>query len=182
MRNLDGFRVAALATDGFEESELLEPMKALTDSGARVFVISPKKGEIQAAIHDSDKGAKIKVDRALNDANAEDYDAVLIPGGTVNADRMRAEPGVQAFLQAMQQSKKPIAVICHGPWELVSAGLVKGRTLTSFHSLKDDIINAGGNWVDQETVVDGNWLSSRSPEDLPAFNKAMNTLFAESRR
>ncbi len=95
---------------------------------------------------------------------------------------MRAEPGVQAFLQAMQQSKKPIAVICHGPWELVSAGLVKGRTLTSFHSLKDDIINAGGNWVDQETVVDGNWLSSRSPEDLPAFNKAMNTLFAESRR
>jgi len=181
MNDLHGFRVAALATNGFEESELLEPMKALKASGAEVFVVSPKEGEIQAAVHDTEKGTKIKVERPVSGAKAQDYDAVLIPGGTVNADRMRAEPAVQSFLQAMQKSKKPFAVICHGPWELVSAGLVKGRKLTSFHTLKDDIINAGGSWVDQETVVDDNWVSSRSPQDLPAFNTAMIKLFAASR-
>lgn len=182
MADLQDFRVAALATDGFEESELLEPMKALQDSGAQVFVLSPNQGEIQAAVHDTEKGSKVKVDRAINGASTRDYDAALIPGGTVNADRMRTEPGLQAFLQAMQKEGKPIAVICHGPWELVSAGLVKGRSLTSFHTLKDDIVNAGGNWRDEETVVDGNWLSSRSPKDIPAFNKAMLDLFASSRR
>lgn len=180
--NLQGFRVAALATDGFEESELIQPMKALKDAGAEVSVLSPKQGEIQGAIHDTEKGAKVKVDRPIQGADAQDYDAVLIPGGTVNADNMRAEPAVQAFLKALQASKKPFAVICHGPWELVSAGLVKGRTLTSYHTLKDDIVNAGGNWQDKETVVDANWLSSRSPQDLPAFNKAMIELFSAARR
>jgi protease I len=182
VNNLHGFRVAALATNGFEQSELTEPMKALQAAGAAVSVVSPKQGEIQAAIHDADKGAKVKVDRSIKDAKEQDYDGVLIPGGTVNADQMRAVPEVQSFLKAMQQKGKPFAVICHGPWELVSAGLVKGRTLTSYHTLKDDIVNAGGTWQDKETVVDDNWVTSRSPQDIPAFNKAMIELFSAARR
>jgi protease I len=178
MSELSGFRVAVLATDGFEEPELTEPVKALREAGAWVTILSPKAGEIQGVRHDIDKTIKVKVDRPLKGASAEEFDAVHLPGGALNADAMRMVPEVQAFLRAMQEAGKPIAVICHAPWELVSAGLVRGRTLTSYHTIQDDIRNAGGRWVDREVVEDGNWVSSRQPADLPEFNRAMIRLFA----
>jgi protease I len=177
---LSGFRVGVLATDGFEEPELTEPVKALREAGARVTILSPKTGEIQGVRHDIDKTIKVKVDRALKDVRAEEFDGVLLPGGALNADAMRMVPEVQAFLREMQDAGKPLGVICHAPWELVSAGLVRGRTLTSYHTLQDDIRNAGGRWVDREVVEDGNWVSSRQPDDLPAFNQALIRLFARS--
>ena len=180
MSELNGFRVAVLATDGFEDSELTEPVKALREAGAHVTILSPKPGEIQGVRHDIDKTIKVKVDRTIKDANPEEFDAVHLPGGTLNADAMRMVPEVQAFLRAMQDAGKPFSVICHAPWELVSAGLVRGRTLTSYHTLQDDIRNAGGNWVEREVVEDGNWVTSRQPDDLPAFNRAMLALFSRS--
>jgi len=180
MSQLSGFRVAVLATDGFEEPELTEPVKALRQEGARVTILSPKPGEIQGVRHDIDKTIKVKVDRTLKDVSAEEFDAVHLPGGALNADAMRMVPEVQAFLREMQEAGKPISVICHAPWELVSAGLVSGRTLTSYYTLQDDIRNAGGHWVDREVVEDGNWVSSRQPADLPAFNRALLRRFARS--
>src|SRR5947199_7619297 len=180
MSDLSGFRVAVLATDGFEESELTEPVKALRPAGARPTIVSPKAGEIQGVRHDIDKTIRVAVDRTLADVRAEEFDGVLLPGGALNADAMRMVPEVQAFLREMQDAGKPFAVICHAPWELVSAGLAGGRTLTSYHTIQDDIRNAGGHWVDREVVEDGNWVSSRQPTDLPAFNPAMIRLFARS--
>jgi protease I len=180
MSKLANLRVAVLATDGFEESELTEPVKALKAAGARVTVLSLKPGEIQGVRHDLDKTVKVKVDGTIADARTEDFDAVHLPGGTVNADAMRMAPEVQAFLRAMQDAGKPISAICHASWELVSAGLVRGRTLTSYHTIQDDVRNAGGKWVDREVVEDGNWVTSRQPADLPAFNRAMLGLFAHS--
>ena len=180
MSELSGLRVAVLATDGFEDVELTEPVKALRQAGAQVTILSPRPGEIQGMHHDIDKTIKVKVDRPLRGASAEEFDAVHLPGGALNADAMRMEPEVQAFLREMQDAGKPISVICHAPWELVSAGLVRGRTLTSYHTLQDDIRNAGGEWVDREVVEDGNWVSSRQPADLPAFNRAMIRLFLRS--
>jgi protease I len=181
MSKLSDFHVAVLATDGFEESELREPVKALQDAGAKVTILSLKPGEIQGVRHDLDKTVKVKVDRALGDVRAADFDAVHLPGGTVNADSLRMVPEVQAFLRAMQEAGKPLSALCHAPWELVSAGLVPGRTLTSYHSIQDDVRNAGGAWVDREVVEDGNWVTSRQPSDLPAFNRAMINLFSRSR-
>ena len=178
MSELTDFRVVVLATDGFEESELAEPVKALKKAGAEVTILSLKPGKIQGVQHDLDKTVKVKVDRTIGDVSPEDFDAVHLPGGTVNADSLRTVPEVQAFLRAMQEAGKPIAAICHAPWELVSAGLVPGRTLTSYHTLRDDIRNAGGTWVDREVVEDGNWVTSRQPSDIPAFNKALLALFA----
>jgi protease I len=180
MSELSNFRVAVLATDGFEEPELTEPVKALREAGAHVTILSPRTGEIQGVRHDIDKTIKVKVDRALKDAGAEEFDGVLLPGGALNADAMRMVPEVQAFLREMQDAGKPFAVICHAPWELVSAGLVRGRTLTSYHTLQDDVRNAGGHWVDREVVEDGNWVTSRQPADIPAFNRALIRLFARS--
>jgi protease I len=180
MSELADYRVAVLATDGFEETELTEPVKALQNAGARVTILSLKSGRIQGVRHDRDKTLKVEVDRTLRDVSAEEFDAVHLPGGTVNADSLRMEPEVQAFLRAMQDAGKPIAAICHAPWELVSAGLVRGRTLTSYHTIQDDIRNAGGNWVDREVVEDGNWVTSRQPGDLQAFNRAMLGLFSRS--
>jgi deglycase len=180
MTELSGFHVAVLATDGFEESELTEPVKALREAGARVTILSPKPGEIQGVRHDIDKTIEVKVDRTVKDASAEEFDAVHLPGGALNADAMRMVPEVQAFLRAMQDAGKPFAVICHAPWELVSAGLVRGRTLTSYHTIQDDIRNAGGHWVDREVVEDGNWVTSRQPGDIPAFNRAVIRLFSRS--
>ena len=180
MSKLTDFRVAVLATDGFEDSELTEPVKALRDAGARVTIVSLKPGQIQGVRHDLDKTIKVKVDLTIGDAGAEEFDAVHLPGGTVNADSLRMVPEVQAFLRAMQDAGKPLAAICHAPWELVSAGLVDGRTLTSYHTIQDDIRNAGGRWVDREVVEDGNWVTSRQPGDLPAFNQAMLALFSHS--
>ena len=181
MAKLTDFRVAVLATDGFEESELKEPVQALTDAGAQVTILSLKPGQIQGVRHDLDKTVKVKVDRAIRDVSAEEFDAVHLPGGTVNADSLRLVPEVQAFLRAMQDAGKPLVAICHAPWELVSAGLVRGRTLTSYHTIQDDIRNAGGHWVDQEVVVDNGLISSRKPDDIPAFNRKMIEEFAEGR-
>ena len=181
MSELNGLRVAVLATDGFEEPELTRPVAALRQAGADVTILSPRPGEIQGVRHDLDKTIKVKVDRTLQGAAAKEFDAVHLPGGTVNADAMRAVPEVQAFLRAMQDAGKPFSGICHAPWELVSAGLVGGRTLTSYHTIQDDIRNAGGNWVDREVVEDGNWVTSRQPADLPAFNRAMLALFLRHR-
>ena len=180
MSRLTDFRVAVIATDGFEESELTGPVKALEDEGAQVTILSLEPGLIQGVRHDLDKTVKIEVDRAIRDASAAEFDAVHLPGGTVNADSLRMVPEVQAFLRAMQEAGKPLTAICHAPWELVSAGLVRGRTLTSYHTLQDDVRNAGGNWVDRAVVEDGNWVTSRQPDDLPAFNRAMLELFSRS--
>jgi protease I len=179
MADLNGFRVAVLATDGFEESELTEPVKALEDAGAVVTIVSNKRGEIQGYKH-QEKGQKVRVDRQIDDVTANDFDGVQLPGGAINADTMRAEPAVLAFLKSMQEVGKPIAAICHAPWELVSAGLVRGRTLTGYHTIRDDVINAGGTWFDMEVVEDGNWVTSRQPSDIPAFNRAMLRLFANT--
>jgi len=175
--DLSGLHVAALVTDGFEQSELFEPTKALRHAGARVEVVSPKTGTV-LGFHHFDQGQTVHVDRALRDANPDDYDALLLPGGALNADALRVVPEAQAFARRMQDAGKPIAVICHGPWLLVSAGLARGRRLTSYHTIQDDIRNAGGDWLDQEVVEDANWVSSRQPSDLPAFNRAMLRLFA----
>jgi protease I len=180
MSELTDFRVAVLATDGFEESELTEPVKALKDAGAQVTIVSLKPGKIQGVRHDLDKTVKVKVDRAIGKVSVDDFDAVHLPGGTVNADGLRMVPEVQAFLRAMQEAGKPLAAICHAPWELVSAGLVPGRTLTSYHTLRDDVRNAGGTWVDREVVEDGNWVTSRQPGDLPAFIRTMIAHFSRS--
>jgi protease I len=180
MSELSGCRVAVLATDGFEESELTEPVKALRAAGAQVTILSPKPGEIQGVRHDIDKTIKVKVDHTLKDASADEFDAVHLPGGALNADALRVVPEVKAFLRDMQEAGKPFAVICHAPWELVSAGLVRGRMLTGYHTIQDDVRNAGGHWVDRPVVEDGNWVTSRQPSDLPAFNRAMIRLFARS--
>lgn len=179
MAALQGFRVAVCATDGFEESELTEPAKALKDAGAKVSIVSLKKGTIQGFKH-FDKCATVSVDCAFDGVSPEDFDGVCLPGGALNADTMRVVPEVQSFLRAMQDAGKPIAAICHAPWELISAGLVRGRTLTSYHTIQDDIRNAGGTWVDREVVRDENWVTSRQPSDLPAFNRAMVELFQQT--
>jgi len=177
---LPGIKIAILATDGFEESELMQPRAALEEAGAKTIVISPKENEIQGMKH-HDKSRKVDVDLPLAEADAGDYDAVLLPGGALNADALRVEKAAQEFIREIDRARKPIAVICHGPWLLVSAGLVKGRTLTSYHTIQDDIRNAGGNWRDEEVVRDGNWVSSRQPTDIPAFNREMLALFAQAK-
>ena len=177
---LDGMRVAILVTDDFEQAELVEPRKALDEAGARTTVISPKPGKVRAFKHDELVG-EVDVDTTLNDANPEDFDAVLIPGGALNADALRVVNSAQEFVRYMDDSGRPIAVICHGPWLLVSADLVDGRTLTSYHTIQDDIRNAGGQWMDKEVVRDQNWVSSRQPSDIPAFNREMINMFAELR-
>ncbi len=179
MPGTNGYRVAVLATDGVEEAEITETTQALRQAGANVTVIAPHSGSIQALNH-IDKGQMIPVDKTLDDVAPDDFDALLLPGGAVNADTLRINPKARAFVQAM--ARKPMAVICHAPWELVSAGLVKGRTLTSFPTIQDDVRNAGGNWVDQEVYVDGNLVTSRKPSDIPAFNREMLKLFNLSRQ
>jgi protease I len=175
---LKGMRIAILATDMVEESELIEPRQALEDAGAEVQLVSPKDGSILSA-HHFDQAESYAVDATLEEVEPTDFDGLVLPGGALNADYLRAEPRAQRFVQQADEAGKPIAVICHGPWLLISAGLVDGRRLTSYHTIADDITNAGGEWVDEEVVVDENWLSSRQPDDLPAFNKAMVSHFQE---
>lgn len=177
MNDLSGFHVAVLATNGFEESELLGPVKALKNAGAHITIVSLKEAEIQGMRGDWEKTAKVKVDRTIGAVEAAEFDGVHLPGGTINADAMRMVPEVQQFLRDMQEAKKPIGAICHAPWELVSAGLVLGRTLTSYHTIQDDIKNAGGIWVDAEVVLDDNWVTSRQPSDIPAYSEALISLF-----
>jgi len=167
--DLKGRRVAILATDGFEQIELTSPREALEKAGAKCAIVSLKEGEIQGFKH-HDKADKFKVDLAVAQANANDFDAVLLPGGVINGDALRVDKKAQQFVQEIDRAGKPIFVICHGPWILVSAGLVKGRAITSWPTLQDDIRNAGGNWRDEKVIRDRNWVSSRKPDDLPAFN------------
>lgn len=180
-KKLDGARVAIIATDLFEEAELIEPRKALEEAGAQTVVIAPKAGEIQAVRHDT-KTQKVKVDMTLDDARPNDFDAVLLPGGAMNADALRIEKKAQDFVRNIDGAGKPIAVICHGPWLLISSGLVKGRHITSYKTIQDDVKNAGAKWSDEVSVRDRNWVSSRQPDDLPEFNKKMIELIAESRQ
>lgn len=179
-QKLSGMRVAILVTNDFEQAELVEPKKALEQAGAKPVIISEQAGQVQGMNHDV-KADSFKVDMTFDQARPDDFEAVLLPGGALNADKLRVNPKAQAFVRQFDRVGKPIAIICHAPWLLVSAGLTKGRTLTSYHTIQDDIRNAGGNWQDQEMVRDRNWVSSRSPKDLPAFNRGMLALFGESR-
>jgi protease I len=165
---LEGRRIAVLATDGFEQAELVKPVEGLRAEGATVEVISPKSGEIQGYNH-HEKGDKTKVDRGLAEAKPADYDALVLPGGVINPDALRIEPKAIAFVRDFVQSGKPISAVCHGPWTLIDADGVKGRKMTSWPSLKADLSNAGAQWVDEEVVVDGVLVTSRKPDDLPAF-------------
>ena len=177
MNELKEKRIAVLATNGVEESELTEPVKALREAGARVDVISQKREPIQAFKH-HEPSAKIDVDATLDEVSPERYDAVVLPGGALNADAIRVDPKAKSFVQRMNEEHKPMAVICHAPWLLVSADLARGRTLTSWPTIADDLRNAGANWVDREVVVDDNLVTSRGPKDLPAFNDATRKLIA----
>lgn len=177
-RELEKMRVAILLTDDFEESEMTEPRKALDEAGATTVLIAPHAGEVQGFKHDK-KAGSFKVDLTLEKANPEDFDAVLLPGGALNADALRVEKKAQEFVRAIDGAGKPLAVICHGPWLLVSAGLTRGRKMTSYHTIRDDIRNSGADWRDEEVVRDRNWVSSRQPGDIPAFNREMVRLFSE---
>ncbi len=180
MAKLQGCKVAVLATDGFEQVELQKPVEALRQAGAEVEVVAPHGGEIQGFNH-HDKGDKTPVDCELANANASDYDAIMLPGGVINPDALRLEPKAIAFVRAFVEADKPIAAICHGPWTLIDAGGVEGRTMTSWPSLQTDLRNAGARWVDQEVVVDNGLVTSRRPDDLPAFCEKMVEEFAEGR-
>lgn len=179
-QRLNGRRVAILVTDGFEQKELAEPRKALDEAGAQTQIVSPKAGEVEGWNH-YDKGDKFKVDVPLDTANAADFDALLLPGGVANPDQLRALPKAVEFVKAFFAAGKPVAAICHGPWTLIEAGAVKGRTMTSWHSLKTDLTNAGAKWVDEECVTDNGLVTSRKPQDIPAFNQKMIEEFAEGK-
>jgi protease I len=173
---LEGFRVAALVDDRFEQVELTGPKQALEKEGAKVDIVSRHK-ELTGMKH-HDVGDKFKADVELSKARPDDYDALLLPGGVANGDSLRIVPEAQHFGKQIARENKPIAVICHGGWILISSSLVSGRTVTSWPTLQDDYRNAGAHWIDQEVVVDGNWVSSRKPDDIPAFNREMMRVFA----
>ena len=177
---LQGKKVAILATDGFEQSELLEPRKALEEAGATTEVVSLAAGKIKGW-NEKNWGQEVSVDVPLDSAKPSDYDALLLPGGVMNPDRLRMNQQAVRFVSEIVNAGKPVAAICHGPWTLVETGFLKGRTLTSWPSLKTDIRNAGGEWVDQEVVTDHGLVTSRKPADLPAFNRKMVEEFAEGR-
>ena len=176
---LDGKRIAILAADGVERIELEQPREALREAGARIDIVSLKTGEIQARNHDLEPAGTITVDRAVKDSSAADYDGLILPGGTVNPDKLRADEAAVSFVREFVESGKPVAAICHGPWTLVEAGVVAGRTLTSYPSIRTDLRNAGARVVDEEVVVDGNLITSRSPRDLSAFCSTILRQFAE---
>jgi protease I len=179
-QNLQGKKVAVLATDGFEQVELEQPVAALREAGANVEVVSPKGGQIQGFNH-HDKGRMVPVDRELARANPDDYDAIVLPGGVINPDQLRLEPRAIDFIRSFVEADKPIAAICHGPWTLINAEAVEGRRMTSWPSLEVDLRNAGADWVDEEVVVDNGLVTSRKPDDLPAFCAKMIEEFAEGR-
>ncbi len=178
--DLTGKRVAILIANGFEQEEMTRPRRALHDAGATTYIVSPEADKVRGWDH-TDWGESFSVDVPLDQANPDDYDALLLPGGVMNPDKMRRNPHAQAFVRAFFDARKPVAVICHAPWMLIDAGVVGGRTLTSYHTLQMDLKNAGANWVDQEVVVDNGLVSSRKPDDIPAFNDKMIEEFAEGR-
>lgn len=169
---LKGKKIAILATDGFEQAELTEPRKALEEAGAQTVVIAPKSGEIKGW-NVKEWGDTVKVDKTLDNANPNEYDALVLPGGVLNPDHLRMEPAAVNFVKQFAASGKTTAAICHGPWTLLEAGVLKGKTVTSWPSLKTDLKNAGANWVDQEVVTDGQFIFSRKPDDIPAFSRAI---------
>jgi protease I len=175
-----GKTIAVLATDGVEQSELTEPVKALKGAGAQVHVVAPRSGTIQAW-HHAEKGDRLGVDLALANADPERFDALVLPGGLMNPDQLRVDPRAVAFVRGFVEAFKPIAAICHGPWTLIEAGGVKGRRVTSWPSLKTDLTNAGAEWTDEAVVVDRGLVTSRKPDDLPAFNAKMIEEFSEGR-
>jgi protease I len=179
MADLNGKRIAILATDMFEQVELVEPRKALEDAGAETELVSLEEGEIQGFNH-YDKADTFPVDKTVADASTDDYDALLLPGGVGNPDTLRSDEDAVGFVRSFVDAGKPVAAICHAPWMLVEADVVRGRRLTSFHSIKTDVKNAGGNWVDEEVVLDGGVVTSRSPDDIPAFNKHVIEEFART--
>lgn len=175
---IGGINIAILVTDGFEQVELTGPREALENAGATTRIVSSRHGKVQGFNHDI-KADQFDVDLTFEEAASEDFDAVLLPGGVLNSDQIRVIPEAQRIVQDMHEDGKPIAVICHGAWLLVSSGLVNGRTMTSWPTLQDDIRNAGGRWVDQEVAVDGNLVSSRKPSDIPKFNQALIDLLKQ---
>ena len=177
-KDLNDLRVAILVAEGFEQQELTEPRKALDEAGAATQIVPPAEGEVQGWNH-FDKGDMFPVDVALDEANAEDFGALLLPGGVANPDQLRMNEKAVRFIRHFFDEGKPVAVICHGPWTLIEADVVRGREITSWPSLKTDLINAGANWVDEEVVTDNGLVSSRKPADIPAFNKKMIEEFAE---
>jgi protease I len=179
-KKLEGKKIAILATDGFEQVELTEPRKVLIEAGATTHIIAPESGSIKGWNH-TDWGDEVKVDVKLSDAQPKDYDGLMLPGGVMNPDKLRMNPDAVDFVAAFMKENKPVAAICHGPWTLVETGMIKGRTMTSYESIKTDLKNAGANWVDEEVVVDNGLVTSRKPDDIPAFSKKMVEEFAEGR-
>lgn len=179
MEQLNGKKVAILVADGFEQVELTEPKKALEQAGAETRIVSPSKEKVKGWQH-TEWGDELPVDVPLGQARADEFDALLLPGGVMNPDHLRRKPEVQRFVKAFFDAGKPVAAICHGPWTLIDAGVARGRKMTSYETIQMDLKNAGVDWVDQEVVVDGNLVTSRKPDDIPAFNKAMVKLFAHA--
>ena len=180
-QNLDGLKVAILVAEGFEQVELTEPKKALESAGAQTRIVSAVKDKVQGWNH-FDKADRFTVDVPLSEADARDFDALLLPGGVANPDQLRIIPEAIKFVREFFSANKPVAAICHGPWPLIETGVVRGRTMTSWPSLKTDLINAGAKWVDQEVVTDDGLVTSRKPDDIPAFNRKMIEEFAEGKR
>lgn len=176
--SLQGMKVAILVTDGFEQVELLEPRKELEKAGATTQVVSPADKNV-IAWSMKEWGKEVAVDLPLDSVDADDFDALLLPGGVMNPDRLRMNPRAVKLVKQFADQGKPIAAICHGPWTLIEAGVVRGRTITSWPSLKTDLKNAGANWVDAEAIRDGQFVTSRKPDDIPAFNREMIQLFSE---
>jgi protease I len=179
-QNLNGLKVAILVEDGFEQIELIEPRKALDQAGADTQIVSPKSDRVRGW-NSKEWGDELPVDLPLKQANANDFDALHLPGGVMNPDKLRMQPEAVQFVKAFFDAGKPVAVICHGPWTVIEAGVARGRRIASWPSLKTDLRNAGAEWIDQEVVVDGNLVSSRKPGDLPAFNREMLNLFSHAR-
>ena len=179
-RKLEGKKVAILVTDGFEQVEMTKPRQALDEAGAETKIVSLKSGQIQG-MHHADKGDKFAVDLTVDQALPEEFDALVIPGGLMNPDSLRANEDALAFTRHFFEAGKPAAVICHGPWVLIDAGVVGGRTLTSWPNIKTDVKNAGGKWVNEEVVVDNGLVTSRKPDDIPAFNRKMIEEFCEGK-
>jgi protease I len=170
--NLNGKHIAILATDGFEQSELIDPRKELEAAGAHTEVISQKSGEIKGWNH-TDWGKSVKVDKTLDNAKPDQYDALVLPGGVMNPDRLRMDTKAVTFVKHFVSSGKTVAAICHGPWTLLETGALSGKTVTSWPSLKSDLTNAGAKWVDKEVVTDGQFITSRKPDDIPAFSRSI---------
>jgi protease I len=179
MENLNGKKVAIVVTDGFEQVEMFEPKKALEQAGAKTQIVSPKEGKVKGW-NFTEWGQEVKADLPIKQAKAADFDALLLPGGVMNPDKLRRNPDVLRFVKSFFDEGKPVAAICHAPWTLIDAGVVRGREMTSFESIQTDLKNAGARWVDREVVVDGNLVTSRKPDDIPAFNKAMIEHFAHA--